>query len=192
ESMVSVTIQQDMSSIPPMTSPIIDLTSRPESPKVHQKFKATTTETTTTTTTPPPPPAQQQSAIKAMMMKRIEELEHIMANLIQVNKDMEERLDKHMARLYMLEQLDIPQQVSKAISEVVTDAVDRAMQAPLRNRFRDLPEADMKEILHQRMWETESCKSHEDHMQLFEALEKLMNHDHSEELAQHLAEAHKK
>nr|GEX93023.1 histone deacetylase 14 [Tanacetum cinerariifolium] len=33
ESMVSVTIQQDMSSIPPMTSPIIDLTSRPESPK---------------------------------------------------------------------------------------------------------------------------------------------------------------
>nr|GEY55297.1 hypothetical protein [Tanacetum cinerariifolium] len=34
ESMVSVTIQQDMSSIPPMTSPIIDLTSRPESPKI--------------------------------------------------------------------------------------------------------------------------------------------------------------
>nr|GEW15312.1 hypothetical protein [Tanacetum cinerariifolium] len=36
ESMVSVTIQQDMSSIPPMTSPIIDLTSRLESPNVHQ------------------------------------------------------------------------------------------------------------------------------------------------------------
>nr|GFD54811.1 hypothetical protein [Tanacetum cinerariifolium] len=64
-----------------------------------------------------------------MMMKRIGELEHIMANLIQVNKEMEERLDKHGARLYMLEQLDIPQQVSKAISEVVTDAVDWAMQA---------------------------------------------------------------
>nr|GEV21297.1 hypothetical protein [Tanacetum cinerariifolium] len=58
ESMVSVTIQQDMSSIPPMTSPIIDLTSRPKSPKVHQQFKATTTETktkTTTTTLAPPP-----------------------------------------------------------------------------------------------------------------------------------------
>nr|GEW08711.1 retrovirus-related Pol polyprotein from transposon TNT 1-94 [Tanacetum cinerariifolium] len=50
ESMVSVTIQQDMYSIPPMTSPIIDLISRPESPKVHQQFIATTTETTTTTT----------------------------------------------------------------------------------------------------------------------------------------------
>nr|GEW96912.1 hypothetical protein [Tanacetum cinerariifolium] len=156
ESMVSVTIQQDMSSIPSMTSPIIDLTSRPESPK------------------------------------HIGELEYIMANLIQMNKDMEERLDKHGARLYTLEQLDIPQQVSKAISEVVTDAVEWAMQAPLRNRFRDLPEADMKEILHQRIWETESYKSHEDHMQLFEALEKLMNRDHSEELTQDLAEARKK
>nr|GEY37142.1 hypothetical protein [Tanacetum cinerariifolium] len=56
----------------------------------------------------------------------------------------------------------------------------------------DLPEADMKEILHVRMWKTESYKSHEDHMQLFEALEKSMNHDHSEELAQDLAEARKK
>nr|GEX66873.1 histone deacetylase 14 [Tanacetum cinerariifolium] len=124
--------------------------------------------------------------------KRIGELEHIMANLIQVNKEMEERLDKHGARLYTLEQLDIPQLVSKAVTEVVTDAVDWAMQAPLRNRFRDLPKADMKEILHQRMWETESYKSHEDHMQLFEALEKSINRDHSEELAQDLAEAHKK
>nr|GEX18756.1 hypothetical protein [Tanacetum cinerariifolium] len=66
------------------------------------------------------------------------------------------------------------------------------MQAPLQNRFKDLPEADMKEILHQRMWETESYKTREDHMQLFEALEKSMNRDHSEELAQDLAEARKK
>nr|GEY01158.1 hypothetical protein [Tanacetum cinerariifolium] len=192
ESMVSVPIQQDMSSIPPMTSSIIDLTSRPKSPKVHQQFKATTTETTTTTTTLPSPPYQQQSSVEAMMMMRIGKLEHIMANLIQENKGLEERLDKHGARLYTLEQLDIPHQVNKAISEVVTEAVDWAMQAPLRNRFRDLPEADMKEILHQRMWETESYKSHKDHMQLYEALEKSMNHDHSQELAQDLVEARKK
>nr|GEV76288.1 E-beta-farnesene synthase [Tanacetum cinerariifolium] len=103
-----------MSSISLMTSPIIDLTSRPESPKVHQQFKATTIDTTTTTTTLPPPQAPQQSITEAMMIQRIGELEHIMANLIQVKKDMEERLDKHGARLYTLEQLDIPQQVSKA------------------------------------------------------------------------------
>nr|GFA08803.1 hypothetical protein [Tanacetum cinerariifolium] len=59
-------------SISLMTSPIIDLTSRPESPKVHQQFKATTTDTTTTiTTTLPPPQAQQQSTAEAMMVKRI-------------------------------------------------------------------------------------------------------------------------
>nr|GEU57859.1 E-beta-farnesene synthase [Tanacetum cinerariifolium] len=36
ESMVSVTIQEDTFSIPPMTTLIIDLTSRPDSPNVHQ------------------------------------------------------------------------------------------------------------------------------------------------------------
>nr|GEX60409.1 retrotransposon-related protein [Tanacetum cinerariifolium] len=191
ESMVSVIIQQDMSSIPPMTSPIIDLTSRPESPKVHQQFKATASETTTTITLAPPP-AQQQSTAEAMMMKRISELEHIMYNLIQENKGLEERLDNHGTRLYTLEKLNIPHQVSKSVSEVVTEAIDWAMQEPLRNRFRDLPKADIKEILHQRMWETESYKSHEDHMQLYKALEKSMNHDHSKELTQDLAEARKK
>nr|GEX27238.1 hypothetical protein [Tanacetum cinerariifolium] len=123
----------------------------------YPKFKATTTETTTTTTTLPPPPTQQQSNAEAMMIKRIGELEHIMANLIQVNKDIEERLDKHGARLYTLEQLGIPQQVSKA-----------------------------------RVLETESYKTHEDHAQLFEALEKSMNCDHYEELTQDLAEAREK
>nr|GFB37092.1 hypothetical protein [Tanacetum cinerariifolium] len=39
ESMVNVPIQQAMSSISLMTSPIIDLTSRPESPKEHPKRK---------------------------------------------------------------------------------------------------------------------------------------------------------
>nr|GFA28840.1 hypothetical protein [Tanacetum cinerariifolium] len=93
-----------------------------------------------------------------------------MANLIQDNKYLEERLDSHGARLYTLENLDIPQQ----------------------NRFRDLPEADMKEILHQRMWEINSYKAHEDHIMLYEALEKSMNHDHTDDLLKHLAEARRK
>nr|GFA48878.1 hypothetical protein [Tanacetum cinerariifolium] len=60
ESMVSVTIQQDMSTIPPMTTPVIDLTSRPDSPNIHRPLQATATETTTTTTTTHPPPPQPQ------------------------------------------------------------------------------------------------------------------------------------
>ncbi|GJW93176.1 monodehydroascorbate reductase [Tanacetum coccineum] len=64
--------------------------------------------------------------------------------------------------------------VSKAVDEIVTDAVDWAIQAPFRDRFRELPEADMKEILHHYMWESNSYQAHEDHKQLYEALEKSM------------------
>nr|GEX19029.1 ribonuclease H-like domain, reverse transcriptase, RNA-dependent DNA polymerase [Tanacetum cinerariifolium] len=78
------------------------------------------------------------------------------------------------------------------VDEIVTDAVDWDIQALLWNRFRDLPEADMKEILHQRMWETNSYKAHEDHMMLYEALEKSMNHDHTDELITDLAKARRK
>nr|GEV71616.1 hypothetical protein [Tanacetum cinerariifolium] len=164
ESMVSVIIQQDTSSIPPMTTLIIDLTSRPDSSNVHRPLQGT----------------------------RIGELEQIMANLIQDNKHLEERFDSHEARLYILQNLDIPQQVSKAVDEIVTDVVDWAIQASLWNRFRDLPEADMKEILHQLMWENNSYKVHEDYMMLYEALDKCMNRDHTDELLKDLAEARKK
>nr|GEV06120.1 monodehydroascorbate reductase [Tanacetum cinerariifolium] len=112
-----------------MTTPTIDLTSRPDSPNVHQPLQATATKTTATTH--PPPPQPQQSTTDSMLIKRFSEFEQIMVNLIQDNKHLEER---------------------------------------------DLPEADMKEILHQRMWETNSYKTHEDHMMLYEALEKSMNH----------------
>ncbi|GJX01912.1 hypothetical protein Tco_0185825 [Tanacetum coccineum] len=112
--MVSVTIQQDSSAIPPMTTPVIDLISRPDSPNVHRPLPATTTAivttTTTTTTILPPPPQLQQSTTYSILIKRISELEQTMANLIHDKLQLEER-----------------------------------------DRFRDLPEADMKEILHHRM-----------------------------------------
>nr|GFB70529.1 hypothetical protein [Tanacetum cinerariifolium] len=82
--------------------------------------------------------------------------------------------------------------VSKAVDEIVTDAVDWAIKAPLQNCFRDFPKADIKEILHQQMWETNSYKAQEDHMILYEALEKSMNRDHTDELLTNLAEARRK
>nr|GEV65507.1 hypothetical protein [Tanacetum cinerariifolium] len=188
ESMVSVTIHQDTSIIPPMTSPVIDLISRPHSPNDHRPLPTTTT----TITTLPLPPQPQQGTTDSILIKRIGELEQIIANLIQDNKHLEGRLDSQGSRLYKLENLNIPQQVSKVVNEIVTDAVDWAIQAPLWNRFRDLPEIDMKEILHQRMWETNSYKAHEDHMMLYEALDKSMNRDHTDELLTDLAEARRK
>ncbi|GKC02734.1 hypothetical protein Tco_0994344 [Tanacetum coccineum] len=140
ESMVSIIIHQDTSVIPPMTSPTIDLISRPDSPNKQRPLPATATATTATkTTTLPLPPQQQQSATDSILIKRIDELEQHMADLVQTNLALEVRMDKHGSRLYKLENLDIPHQVSKAVDEIVTDAVDWAIQAPLRDHFRDLP-----------------------------------------------------
>ncbi|GJW54435.1 hypothetical protein Tco_0098520 [Tanacetum coccineum] len=128
----------------------------------------------------------------SILIKRISELEQHMADLIQDNLALEERMDKHGSRLYKLNNLDIPYQVSKAVDEIVTDAVDWSIQALLWDRFRDFTEADMKEILHHRMWETNSYKAHEDHKKLYEALEKSMDRDHSDQLLTDLVEARRK
>ncbi|GKA36452.1 retrovirus-related pol polyprotein from transposon TNT 1-94 [Tanacetum coccineum] len=109
ESMVSVTIHQDTSAIPPMTSPVIDLT-------------------------------------------RIVELEQYIADLVDANSAMEERLDKHGTRLYNLENLDIPHQV----------------------------------------FEDKSYEVHEDHKNLYDALEKSLESDYSDQLLADLAEARRK
>ncbi|GKD83770.1 hypothetical protein Tco_1350609, partial [Tanacetum coccineum] len=52
------------------------------------------------------------------------ELEQHMENLIQDKLALEERLDKHGSCLYNLKNLNILQKVSKAVDEIVTDAVD--------------------------------------------------------------------
>ncbi|GKF94941.1 hypothetical protein Tco_0284641, partial [Tanacetum coccineum] len=64
--------------------------------------------------------------------------------MVKANQALEERLDKQGNRLYNLENLDIPHKVSKAIDEIVTDAIDWAIQSLLRDHFRDLPKANMK------------------------------------------------
>ncbi|GJW89571.1 hypothetical protein Tco_0167124 [Tanacetum coccineum] len=134
-----------------MTTLIIDLTtSQSDSPTVHTPLPTstpTTTTITTITTLPPLPPQPQQSTTYPILLQRIGKLEQHMANLIQDKSAPEERLNKHGSRLYNLENLNIPQKVSKVVDEIFIDVVDWALQALLHARFRDLPEADMKEIL---------------------------------------------
>ncbi|GKD26390.1 E-beta-farnesene synthase [Tanacetum coccineum] len=155
QSMVTVPIHQDTSSVPLMTTPIIDLTVSQPIPTAVQALlptlTATATATTMTTTTLPPPPQPQQGSSNSILIQRIGELEQHMVDLVQANLALEERMDKHRSRFYKLENLNIPHQVRKVVGEIITDAVDWAIQAPLRDRFRDLLEADMKEILHHRM-----------------------------------------
>ncbi|GJX19457.1 hypothetical protein Tco_0222134 [Tanacetum coccineum] len=92
QSMVTVPIHQDTSSVPLMTTPIIDLI-------ISQ----------------PVPTA------------RIGELEQHMADMVEANQALEERLDKQGNRLYNLENHDIPYNMSKAVDEIITDVVDWAI-----------------------------------------------------------------
>ncbi|GKE13186.1 hypothetical protein Tco_1416737, partial [Tanacetum coccineum] len=76
--------------------------------------------------------------------------------------------------VYTLELKDMPHKINEAIHENVKEAVQIALRAPLRDRFRDLSEEDMKEMLHQRMFEIGSYKSLLEHIALYEALKASM------------------
>ncbi|GJZ06322.1 hypothetical protein Tco_0540115, partial [Tanacetum coccineum] len=196
ESMVSVTIQQDTSITPPMTSPVIDLVSRPDSPNVHWPLPTTTTTTaapttTTTTTTLPLPPQPQQGSSESLLIKRMGELEQHIADLVEENQALESRLTKQGSRINKLESVDvskmireqtvefidsqeIDRKINESVKEVVSLSVKHAMRAPLRARFKDLPTSDMKEILLQRMLEENYDKGHAEHRVAYEALRTLL------------------
>nr|GEZ35341.1 hypothetical protein [Tanacetum cinerariifolium] len=65
--------------------------------------------------------------------------------------------------------------------QIFKEAVHIALQALLRDRFRELPEAVMKEILYQRMFKSSSYKSLHEHVALYEALEASMKRANRDE-----------
>ncbi|GJS98686.1 hypothetical protein Tco_0819856 [Tanacetum coccineum] len=75
QSMVTVPIHQDTSSVPLMTTPVIDITDpQSDSTTVPASMPTTTTtvtETTTTTTVPPPPPQPQQDVSSSILTQMI-------------------------------------------------------------------------------------------------------------------------
>ncbi|GJU35724.1 hypothetical protein Tco_1184078 [Tanacetum coccineum] len=79
ESIVTVPIHQASSSVPPLSTPIIDLTPpKPVSPPTQEPIFTTTTATTTTLPLPPHPP--QQSTTVLELATRVSSLEKICAN----------------------------------------------------------------------------------------------------------------
>nr|GEW81264.1 putative ribonuclease H-like domain-containing protein [Tanacetum cinerariifolium] len=146
-SMVNVLIYQASSLISPLSMPIIDLS--PPKPAFFMKasiFTATTT--TTITNLPLPPPTT---------TKHSKTLNNTTQNL--------------RSRVFSLELRDLPYNINEAVYESVKEAVHISLQAPLRDHFRELPEADMKEILYQRIFKSGSYKSLPEHVALYEALE---------------------
>ncbi|GKC45416.1 hypothetical protein Tco_1063138 [Tanacetum coccineum] len=155
------------------------------------------TETTTATTVPPPLPQPQQDISTSILIQTIGQLEQNIADLVEANQALEEKLDKQGNMIHQLESQDlsrlireqtmefidsheIDQKIEESVKEVVIASVQHAMRAPLRARFKDLPTSDMKEILLQRMLEENYDKGHEDHKMAYEALQKSIIRDESE------------
>ncbi|GJQ96869.1 hypothetical protein Tco_0008008 [Tanacetum coccineum] len=93
---------------------------------------------------------------------------------------------------FMLELQDLPHQINQTVNEVVKEAVQTALQAPLHERFRDLSKAEMKEILHQRMFESGTYQSQPEHVALYEDLKASMDHDNRDELLEATAKSRKR
>ncbi|GJX72050.1 hypothetical protein Tco_0309221 [Tanacetum coccineum] len=171
-SMVTVPIYQASSSVPPLSTPVIDLSPpKPTSSTTQAPIFTTTTTTTTTTLLPPP---QQQSIPESELAERVTALEKKLSDLEQNNKNLDNTTQNLGSRVYTLELRDLPHKIDEAVRENVKEAVQIALQAPLRERFRDLSEEDMKEMLHQRMFESGTYKSLPEHIALYEALEASM------------------
>nr|GEU71992.1 hypothetical protein [Tanacetum cinerariifolium] len=67
-----------------------------------------------------------------------------------------------------------------------------ALQAPVRNHFRELSEFEMKEILHDRMFESGSYRSQHEYTALYNALEVYMDHENRKEFIEVTAKSRKR
>ncbi|GJU61833.1 hypothetical protein Tco_1243668, partial [Tanacetum coccineum] len=115
-----------------------------------------------------------QCTTESELAERVTALEKKLFDLEHNNKNLDNTTRNLGSRVYTLELRDLPHKINEAVRENVKEAVQIALQAPLRDRFRDLSEEDMKEMLHQRMFETGSYKSLPEHIALYEALEASM------------------
>ncbi|GJV38055.1 hypothetical protein Tco_1410532 [Tanacetum coccineum] len=182
--MVTIPIHHDTSSVPLMTSLIIDLTvSQPASTTVEASLPTppTTTAITTTTTLPSPPPQPQQGERLDKQGNRIHQLE---------TQDLS-RMIREQTMEYIDKQ-EIDRKIEETVKEAVTASVQYAMRAPLRARFKDLPTSDIKEIMLQRMLEENYEKGHEDHRMTYKALQTSILRDESKQFDANKSEERKK
>nr|GEV14069.1 copia protein [Tanacetum cinerariifolium] len=178
-SMVTVLIYQASSSVPPLSTPVPVIDLSPPKPASSTAQAPIFTATTTTTLLPPP---QKQSTNESELAAQVTSLEKKLFDLEQKNKTLDNTSQNLGSRVFTLELRDLPHKIDEAVRESLKEVVYVALQAPLRDRIRELPEADIKEILHHRMFETGTYKSLPEHIALYEALETSMKWANRDEL----------
>ncbi|GJZ18502.1 hypothetical protein Tco_0554625 [Tanacetum coccineum] len=90
----------------------------------------------------------------------------------------------------MLENHDMYSKIDKYVNDVVKEAVHNVVKALIGERFKDLTEFEMKEIIHDRMFESGSYRSHTEHTTLYEALEASKDRENMEEFNEEMAKSH--
>ncbi|GJY66408.1 putative reverse transcriptase domain-containing protein [Tanacetum coccineum] len=143
ESIVTVPIHEASSSVPLISTPIIDLTPpKLVSPPIQEPIFTATTATTTTLPLPPPPP--QQSTTVPEITTYVSALEKICANFEKKNKLRDKTTQDLSSRVYTLKNYDLYLKIDKYVNEVIKEVVHNALQALIYEHFRDLSEFEMK------------------------------------------------
>ncbi|GJR77642.1 hypothetical protein Tco_0090007, partial [Tanacetum coccineum] len=99
------------SSVPPLSTPVIDLSPPKPASSATQALIFIATTNTTTTTLPPPP--QQQSTPKLELVERVVALEKKFSDLEQTNKNLDNTTRNLGSRVYTLELRDLPHKIDE-------------------------------------------------------------------------------
>ncbi|GKA96809.1 retrovirus-related pol polyprotein from transposon TNT 1-94 [Tanacetum coccineum] len=190
--MVTVPVYQADTSVPPLSTPVIEISSPiSSSHPVYAPIITTTTVTTSTTLALQPPPPT-QSLTDPELAAWVTALEKRNAELEQAFTNQNNTTNNLASRIFTLEHRDLEYMIDNYVRETVKENVQIALRAPLLQSFRNLSEIEMKEILHQRMFESGSYKTHKEHADLYEALERSMARDNIDEFIAERAKSRKR
>nr|GEW94844.1 hypothetical protein [Tanacetum cinerariifolium] len=141
-SIVTFPIHQASTSVPPLSTPIIDLSPlKSAASPLPEPFTTATTETTTTTLLLPlPPPPQQQSTTNSELAARVTVLEKKFANFEQKSQTLDNTTQNLRSRVFTLELRDLPYKINqtssyKSLPEHV--ALYEALEASMKQANRD-------------------------------------------------------
>ncbi|GKE68453.1 hypothetical protein Tco_1526525 [Tanacetum coccineum] len=95
-----------------------------------------------TTTTPLPPPLQQQSTTESELAERVTALEKKLSDLEQTNKNLDNTTRNLGSKVYTLELRDLSHKINEAVRENVKEAVQIALQAPLKGSSMERAQRD--------------------------------------------------
>ncbi|GJU26466.1 hypothetical protein Tco_1165087 [Tanacetum coccineum] len=123
--MVTVPIYQASSSVPSLSTPVIDLSPpKPVPSTIHAPIFTATIATTKTTL---PPPLQQQSTIDLELDARVTALEKKFSNFEQKSNTLDNTTQNLGSRVFTLELRDLPHKINQTVNEVVKEAVHVAL-----------------------------------------------------------------